>query len=448
MMPSLDVGLDRPLPQNPEAERAVLGSILMNPTAYERVAGIVKEDDFYRDAHRTIFRAFAAVVAYRGESPDHLALRAELTRNNELEGIGGAAYVASLIDGIPDIANVERYARMVRSKADLRRIALAAVELARRALDQQDEPDAVAADAIASLETIGSSDDSAAVVDLRALRPELERMYEAGGLPRGERTGFATLDPYYTVAPGQFTLITGIPGHGKSGFLDAVAVNLARQRGWNFVVFSAENYPAHAHIATLAEKISGKPFRMYPGQRAMPMEIPEALAVIENHFTFINPETEGMTLDRILSISSRLATSARLDALIVDPWNEVEQARPDGLTETEYVSRCLSKIRRFARRHRMHVFVVAHPAKMTKLQTGERAGQYPVPSPYDISGSAHWRNKADACITVWRDISRGDEPQVQIHIQKIRRREVGRIGMVTLHFDAATGTYHDMEEPS
>ena len=84
----------------------------------------------------------------------------------------------------------------------------------------------------------------------------------------------------------------------------------------------------------------------------------------------------------------------------------------------------------------MHVWIVAHPTKMYKTNNGK----YPVPTPYDISGSAHFRNKADNCITIWRDLE-DEHKQVEIHVQKIRFREVGKIGQKNLGFNVTTGRY-------
>ena len=117
----LDVALDRPLPQSPDAERAVLGSILINNHAFYRVVSTINTEDFFRDAHRTIFATMRR-LAEQSREIDLLTLREELAKNAQLEQVGGTAYVASLVDGIPDIANVERYAHIVKEKSTLRRL--------------------------------------------------------------------------------------------------------------------------------------------------------------------------------------------------------------------------------------------------------------------------------------------------------------------------------------
>jgi twinkle protein len=123
---------------------------------------------------------------------------------------------------------------------------------------------------------------------------------------------------------------------------------------------------------------------------------------------------------------------------VIDPWNETESWREARFTEAEYLSACLSQIRQFSRDIRGHVWVVAHPKL---LQKGTNGG-YPVPTPYDVSGGAHWRNKADACICVWRDIE-SESQTVQIHVQKIRFKHIGKPGLVELRYDKVTGRYSD-----
>jgi twinkle protein len=110
------------------------------------------------------------------------------------------------------------------------------------------------------------------------------------------------------------------------------------------------------------------------------------------------------------------------------------------MTETEYISQSLTKVRRFARENDVHVWLVAHPTKLRRQENGS----YPVPTPYDISGSAHWRNKADNALAVWRDTSEFNNPIVQIHIQKIRFKEIGQPGMVELRYNRINGTYREV----
>ena len=258
------------------------------------------------------------------------------------------------------------------------------------------------------------------------------------GLPGGVSTGWPSVDAHYTVRPGELTIVTGIPSHGKSQFLDALTVNLARAHGWSVGICSPENLPVSRHVAKLIEQYSGFPFREGPSKRVPQEEVVTALNWLHEHFVFIAPE-ESLTIPGLMDTAKRLVARHGIRGLIIDPWNEFEHTRPNGQTETESICHALTLIRRFARNHGVHVWLVAHPQKLYRRDDGS----YPVPTPYDISGSAHWRNKADNCLTLWRDENEPDQP-VKLYIQKIRFREVGKVGVVDLQFDRMNGRYKEV----
>jgi twinkle protein len=268
---------------------------------------------------------------------------------------------------------------------------------------------------------------------------ELMRFYMHGE-QRGVLTGWSNLDELYTVGTGQLTVITGVPSHGKSEFLDALMVNLAEQHGWVFAVCSPENLPVSRHVAKLAEKHMRKPF--FPGiqERMTPTEFASALEWLHQHFFWIVPE-ESMPIETVLVKTRALIFRHGVKGLVIDPWNEFEHKRPGNLTETEYVSDMLGKITRFARRNGVHIWLVAHPSKLYRRDDGT----YPVPTPYDISGSAHWRNKATNCLCVWRDEVDGESTRVEVHVQKVRFKSFGRQGMAMFEWDRATGRYRSAE---
>ncbi|MGH8592793.1 MAG: toprim domain-containing protein [Gammaproteobacteria bacterium] len=259
------------------------------------------------------------------------------------------------------------------------------------------------------------------------------------GLPRSEPTAWRALVGLYSVRTGEWTVVTGIPSHGKTEWLDALMLNLIRGAGWRFGVFSAENLPLELHFSKLAEKLIGKPFARGPSPRMCSDELEQAIEELHEYVSFILPEHP--TLDHVLDLAKVLVFRRGIKGLIIDPWNELDHSRAPNLTETEYVSQSLSKIRAFARAHAVHVFVVAHPTKLTK----DKSGRYPVPTPYDISGSAHWRNKADNCVCVWRELTE-DNRVVEIHVQKVRFKDVGRVGKAELIYHRPSGRYFDLGE--
>lgn len=281
-------------------------------------------------------------------------------------------------------------------------------------------------------------------------RAHIEHLWDQG-LPPGETTGWPSVDRHYTVVPGQLTVLTGWPGSGKSEWLDALVLNLAR-RGWRFALFSPENAPAEIHVSKFIEKFLGKPFGAGPTARATKDEAIEAMTEFEEWFGFLQPAagTERVTfgVEDILDATEahfRLAQIWRSReskrGLVIDPWNEIEHARPREWSETEYISQTLSRIRAWARTNDVHVWIVAHPQKLPRDRD---SGKLPIPRPDSISGSQHWWNKADNAITVWRALEDPSDPVVQIHVQKVRFKHVGRIGVVELNYDRLTGRYREI----
>lgn len=265
-------------------------------------------------------------------------------------------------------------------------------------------------------------------------RAEIFGLFESG-YRRGISTGWRCFDELFTVRHGELTVITGIPGHGKSSWLDNLMVHLSQNSGWHWAVFSAENYPIARHVSGLMEIYSGKPFSRGPSDRMTPTEVELSLKWVDSYFQFIQPREDSYSLNRIVQLAAQVPN---LDALVIDPWNELDHSRPKDMREDEHISVSLSKLRWLARTANIHVFVVAHPAKYIR-QKGEAK---PVITLNEVKGASEWYAKADNGISVWRDEGQRDSPS-EIHIQKIRFREVGRVGMATLYYDRTTGRFID-----
>jgi len=280
------------------------------------------------------------------------------------------------------------------------------------------------------VQLIGSAKPFPVVGATRAtdLHSELAKLYHEG-FATVYNTGWDTVDDCYKVRPGEMTILTGYTGHGKSEFLDALLVNLAQEHKWCFGVCSLENLPYERHVVKLVQKVSGKPFFPDENGRMTEVDLAQAESFVDDHFHFINPEV--VNIDSILEIASALIYRYGIKGLVIDPYNELDHNRQVGISETEYVSQFLSKVRRFARKKDIAIWVVAHPTKPNRDHKIE------APTAYDISGSANWANKADNALSVFRGI--GNE--VQVHIKKIRFKEVGKLGIVDLKYENKSGRY-------
>lgn len=277
------------------------------------------------------------------------------------------------------------------------------------------------------------------IINPSSLLDKVTALYDKG-FARGHDTGWPCLDEYFSVKAGELTLVTGVPSHGKSFWLDALLVNLAINHNYRTLVFSPENYPLELHASRILEKLTQEPFFGYNRMSKADMDL--ALDTMDKHFKFIVPEETEFTPAHITNEAAEYISGKGWSgisfplAVVIDPYNEMDHYRPSSLTETEYISRVLTELRRFAREFNCHLFLVAHPQKLRR----DKDGDYPVPTPYDIAGSAHFYNKPDNIITIWRDVMNAPN-LTQIHIQKVRFNSTGHPGLVELVYDKEKSTY-------
>jgi len=238
----------------------------------------------------------------------------------------------------------------------------------------------------------------------------------------------------FKIAKGYITVLTGVPGHGKSEFMDQITVNMAEKYKWRTMYYSPENFPIEQHHLKLIEKYTKQQF--FGGGRMSEQTVKSAFAWVNVYFAFIDPqENENIGLDGILEMVETEHRENGLDMFVLDPWNEVEPDMKKNENDHQWIGRCIKKLRLFARKLDIALFVIAHPKKM---ETNSK-GKSQVPSPYDIAGSSNWYNKADNIITVFRD---DDARNVRVMVQKVKLRQYGKIGLSTFEwFGGRGGTY-------
>ena len=260
---------------------------------------------------------------------------------------------------------------------------------------------------------------------------EIMDMYD-NGLDKGAESGIAKLDDHIRFVKGYMTCITGIPSHGKSEYLDQIALALMINAKWKGVFFSPENKPTKLHFSKLARKILCKnwdgQFRMTKG------EINQVIEAIDNRLFFIEPEA-NYTIDSILAKVKQLKQKQNIDFFVIDAWNKLEHHYTD--SETKYIGQTINKLEIFCKTNKIHLFMVVHPRKM---QYDHKEGKFFVPSPYDIAGSANWYNMFDNHMTVYRNFK---EESVEIHITKVKFSHWGKVGMFLNWYDKPSGRYFD-----
>ena len=255
--------------------------------------------------------------------------------------------------------------------------------------------------------------------------------YYNNGLPSGFGIGMHEFDMFLKFQPGYLTVITGIPGHGKSEFLDFLMCRLNISHDWKFALYSPENHPLQLHFSKLAEKIIGKPF---DGQNRMsPLDLTTTIEYLKDVFYFVNP-AENFTLENILTAVKSLVRKKGVKAFVIDAWNKLEHNY--STNETKYISEQLDKIVTFCEKNSVHCFLVAHP---TKIQKDKASGKFEIPNLYSISGSANFYNKAANGITVYRDY---ENFTTEVYIQKVKFKHWGQTGCCQLAWDKTNGRYY------
>jgi len=256
------------------------------------------------------------------------------------------------------------------------------------------------------------------------------------GIDRGLCTGWSCLDELYSVSPGELNVITGIPGSGKSEFIDALMINLAESSQWKFALFSPENYPYKIHAEKLIRKRSGKLVLKGHTARLNDEELTKQVLWLSRHFMWMHPNEDCLDLESILGLAREVKDRHDINAFVLDPWNQIAHRRKDGLSETEYISDALATIKQFCNHHQLTCFLVAHPRKLQK----NKDGTYEIARPYDIAGSANFFNKADNCLSIYRH---KDSPMVTVHVQKVKFATRGQVGKADLFYDDISGRYKE-----
>jgi len=246
-----------------------------------------------------------------------------------------------------------------------------------------------------------------------------------------------SFDEYIKWELGRLAVVTGIPSHGKSEFVDYLVVKLNLLYGWKTAFFSPENYPLKYHYAKLYEKIIGKKFSKTTSSE---MEYDMAMDYIKDNFFYIMNE-DDFSVKEVLRSALSLVKTKGIKIVVIDPFNRLEHQYTT--SETQYISSFLDKLTMFCRLNNVLLFLVAHPRKMGK----EANGKLSIPTLYDINGSANFYNKTDYGLTVHR---KSDDQnillnEVQIHWQKIKFKTLGHTGVSELKYNYINGRFQPNE---
>lgn len=242
------------------------------------------------------------------------------------------------------------------------------------------------------------------------------------GLPTGFNIGISELDDMLRLDKGKLITLTGIPNLGKSEFTDFICTQFNKLYGFKTLFFSAED-DLNTHVAKLITKYTNKDFK------GTPIEVIEKQAkYMYENFTFIDYD-KIYTVNSLLEEAEKQIIEKGIDILVIDPFNKLEADKDYNVNMTDYISKFLDKLLRLTKKYNIITLLIAHPKKMNEGI---------IPSPYDISDSAHFFNKSDYCITV-----HGNKANYTtiIKVDKVKYKHLGSCGQIELYYDDLSGNF-------
>ena len=261
----------------------------------------------------------------------------------------------------------------------------------------------------------------------------------------GTTTYYKNLDPHWTWRKTEVNIWTGYANEGKSCFLNQLCVLKAKNEGWRYAVFTPENYPVSDFYNELIHCYVGKTTDKRFANVMTLEEFEEGAKFVHEHFFAIVPE-DNYEIDTIFSKMKFLIRKYGVDACVIDPYNQVDHKMKSGEREDLYISRFMSKLKKFAVDNDISMNLVAH--QLTPDTQGRT--DYPKPDTYRIKGGGTFTDKADNVIAVWRPYRKSDyqNPEVNIIVEKVKKQKlVGIPGMMKVNYDFAKNQYYDENEP-
>lgn len=322
MIPTVEV-TERQLPANLEAERSVLGAILLHNEAYEVARELVGAGDFFRDAHRRIFASIDRLLEWKGGLADLVTLKADLGKTGELEKVGGPAYIASLVDGVPRSTNTRHYAQLVKEQSRLRALIHTANKVVSAAYADGITSDEIIAEADRAIIDLQNDGGPSQMLSLHDTNQAFMQNLEWRHTHRGEVTGIDTGFPQVNDATmgwqrGDLVVIAARPSIGKTSFVLNTAVASARAKH-RVAMFSLEMRRQQLEYRILAS-LSGVPLsRILSGCMMEPDWGPLSQATeTMSHLPLRIDDRAGQTVWDVRTTCRRLRSEEGLDLVVID----------------------------------------------------------------------------------------------------------------------------------
>jgi replicative DNA helicase len=423
-------------PQHIEAEQSILGGILIENEAINRVMEILDADDFYRDAHRRIFNALIN-LSERDEPADLITLTNELRKIDQLDSIGGASYLASLIDSVPTAANIEYYARIVKEKAILRKLIQTSTEIITQSYEDRGDVEGFLDEAERSIFEISEKRVRPSFYPIREIVKQsfttIEKLFKKKEAVTGVPSGFKELDRMTAgFQPSDLIIIAGRPSMGKTAFCLDVAEYAAIGNKIPVAIFSLEMSKEQLVIRMLCSQANVEGTRLrtgYLNESDWP-KLTIAAGNLSDAPIYID-DTAALSALELRAKARRLKSEHGLGMVIVD-YLQLMRGRARVESRQQEISEISRSLKALAKELTIPVIAVSQLSRKTEERTGNK------PQLSDLRESGAIEQDADLILFIYRDevYNRSeDNPnrgKAEVIIGKQRNGPIGKIDLAFL----------------
>lgn len=399
-----DLSLEKTLPHNLEAERAILGAILLDDSALLAVFETLKPQDFYLDSHRKVFEKMIHLMN-TSRPIDLVTLKDELQRSNELESVGGAAYLAGLTDGLPRAMNIEHYAQIVKEKSTLRRIIQISNEAMTRSYKDEEPAEEILHHVekgvfdIANQQFHSSFSSITPIVD--DVYKHIEELFNKKAPVTGLETGFVDLDRMTAgLHPSDLIIVAARPGLGKTSLCLNIAQHAAIRNSKCVGIFSLEMSKEQLVKRLLCSEARIDAHRINTGflNKEDWNRLSRASGDLSETKIFID-DTASINIPELRSKSRRLSLEHGLDLLIVDYLQLMSGSTQRYENRTQEISQISRGLKGIAKELKVPLIAVSQLSRAIE----SRHGEHRRPQLSDLRESGSIEQDADVVMFIYRE---------------------------------------------
>jgi replicative DNA helicase len=423
-------------PQNLEAEQSVLGGILIENEAIHRVMELLSPDDFYREAHHRIYDALIN-LSERDEPADLITLTNELRKKEQLDSVGGASYITSLVDSVPTAANIEYYARIVKEKSVLRNLIQTATEIVTQSYQDRDDVETLLDESERAIFQISENRVRPSFFPIREIVKNsfktLEKLYEKKELITGVPSGFHELDQKTAgFQPADLIIVAGRPSMGKTAFCLNIAQYASIDKKVPVAIFSLEMSKEQLVIRLLCSEAQVEGTRLRTGFLAESdwPRLTLAAGNLSDAPIFID-DTAALSVLEMRAKARRLNADFGLGLIVID-YLQLMRGRARVESRQQEISDISRSLKGLAKELNIPVIAVSQLSRKTEERQGNR------PQLSDLRESGAIEQDADVILFIYRDeiYNRAeDNPnrgKAEVIIGKQRNGPIGKVDLAFL----------------